>query len=549
MNMKELLQQMTVEEKIGQICVPILQKGEITPEIEKCIKEYGVGMIRFCPNAEFDNASVVVGEPNPYKTAAETADFTNRLQQLAQETKNKIPLIIAVDQEGGTRNDVNRDGAMAYASHMCFGVADDADLTYRVAKATAEEFAAMGINMVQAPIVDVFRYQGRNTMKAATFGEKEELVTRHAAAMQQGFRDGGIIAMIKHFPGYGSLATDAHKGTARITKTLEELEAEDLYPFHQLIGKGVDGIMVGHVIVECLDAQYPATLSKTLIQGFLREKLGFDGIVETDAMRMRAIQDNYGTGPASVLSVAAGNDLVLLRGNMEHFLEGYNALLNAAQSGELPMAVIDRAVARILRLKAEKGLFENPFADPERARQIVGCSEHRELLKELAQRSVSVLKKNVLPLAANGAERILAVSPIPQKLEATLDKEQCPEILVRAVQNRHTDTVTLLTQLEPSEEEINRAVELSENADIIVAGTCNAILYENQRKLVKALQNTGKAVIVVAMESPCDIDVLEGVEDYVCMYGCANDWAEAAADCVFGINDGNTRPPITLQSC
>lgn len=549
MNIETLLQHMTVEEKIGQICVPILQKGEITPEIEKCIKEYGVGMIRFCPNAEFDNASVVVGVPNPYKTAAETAEYTNQLQRLAQETKNKIPLIIAVDQEGGTRNDVNRDGAMAYASHMCFGVADDADLTYRVAKATAEEFAAMGINMVQAPIVDVFRYQGRNTMKAATFGEGEELVTRHADAMQKGFRDGGIIAMIKHFPGYGSLATDAHKGIARITKTLEELEAEDLYPFRKLMKDNVDGVMVGHVIVECLDKQYPATLSKTLIQGFLREKLGFDGIVETDAMRMRAIQDNYGTGPASVLAVAAGNDLVLLRGDMEHFMEGYNALLTAAQSGELPMEVIDSAVARILRLKDEKGLFENPFTDPERAQQLVGCFEHHALLDELAQKSVSVLKKKVLPLNPNGAERILAVSPIPQKLEAAMDKDQCPEILVRAVQTRHANTVALLTQLEPSEEEIKHAVELSANADIIVVGTCNAILYENQRKMVKSLQDTGKTVIVVAMESPCDIDVLDNVNDYVCMYGCAKDWAEAAADCIFGKNDGNTHPPITLKSC
>ena len=549
MEIQALLKQMTLEEKIGQICVPILQKGEITPEIAACIREYGVGMIRYCPNAEFDNASAVVGEPNPYLTAAGTAAFTSRLQELARETRNQIPLIIAVDQEGGTRNDVNRDGAMAYASHMCFGAADDPDLTYRVAKATAEEFAAMGINMVQAPIVDVFRYPGRRTMKAATFGESAEAVTLHARAMQRGFQDGGIIAMIKHFPGYGSLATDAHKGTARISKSLDALEREDLYPFRALMQEGVDGIMTGHVIVECLDRTYPATLSKTLIQGYLRDKLGYDGVIETDAMRMRAIQDNYGTGPAAVLAVAAGNDLVLLRGSMEHFLDGRSALLEAVRTGALPEETIDRAVARILRLKEEKGLFDNPFADPDRAGRIVGYAEHHALLRELAERSVSVLKRKAMPLDPDGAQRILAVSPIPQKLEAAMDKDQCPEILVRAVKARHAQTETLLTALEPAEAEIQRAVAMAANADAVVLGTCNAILYEGQRTLAKALQALGKPVIVVAMESPCDIDVLEQAEDYVCMYGCARDWAEAAADCVFGKNPGAGRLPVTLRNC
>ena len=277
--------------------------------------------------------------------------------------------------------------------------------------------------------------------------------------------------------------------------------------------------------------------------------MGFDGIIETDAMRMRAIQDNYGTGPAAVLAVAAGNDLVLLRGSIEHFLEGYHALTEAVLNGTLPISVIDSAVARILRLKAEKGLFQNPFADPDKASRLVGSSAHRELLRELAQRSVSVLKKKDLPLSLGEGERVLAISPIPQKLEATLDKEQCPEILVRAVRERHANTVTLLTQLQPSEAEIKRALELSAQADMIVAGTCNAILYENQRNLVKALQQTGKTVVVVAMESPCDIDVLENVENYVCMYGCAKDWAEEAADCIFGGNAGAARPPVTLQTC
>lgn len=547
-NVVNLLNKMTIEEKIGQMCVPILQKNEITPEIVQCISEFGVGMIRFCPNAEFDNASEVVGEPNPYQTAGQTAEFTNSLQKLAVQSRCGIPLIVAVDQEGGTRNDVNRNGAMAYGSHMCFGVADDTELTYRVAKATAEEFRAMGIHMIQAPIVDVFRYQGRCTMKAASFGEDPVMVAKHALAMQKGFQDGGVIAMIKHFPGYGSLETDAHKGTAVVHKKLEELEQEDFYPFYKLIAENADGIMTGHVIVSAVDDKFPATLSKRLIQTILRGKMGFEGIVETDAMRMRAIQDHYGTGKACVLAVEAGNDLVLLRGNRKHFLEGYDALIKAVHSGALPEAVIDQAVLRILRLKEKKGLFNQPFTQPEKAQKIVGSKEHRSLLRELAQRSVSVLKKKSIPLQLDEEKKLVVINPIPQKLEAALDEEQCPEMLAKAIKRHHKKTDYLLTQLEPMDEEIVQAKTLAEKAAVIIVGTCNAIIYDRQVALVKALQELGKPLIVVAMESPCDIDVLDNIQNYICMCGCAKDWADAVADCVFGTLNGAHPLPIRLKN-
>ena len=306
----KIISEMTIEEKVGQMCVPILQSDYITDDIKNQIQNYHVGVVRYCPSAEFDNASEVVGKPNKYFQPNEMAEFLNELQKLS-----KLPLIISVDQEGGCRSDINRCNAMVYASHMCFGVANDENLTYEVSKATAKEFRSMGINQIQSPICDVFRYPGRQTMKAATFGEDAELVSKHVVAMKRGFVDGGVLSMGKHFPGYGSIATDAHKGTAHVTKTVEELEKEDILPYVNLVGDGVDGIMIGHVIVDNIDNKYPATLSKTLIKGYLRDKIGFDGIVMTDAMRMKAIQDNYGTGYASVLAVLAGCNLVLLRGN------------------------------------------------------------------------------------------------------------------------------------------------------------------------------------------------------------------------------------------
>ncbi|MBQ4314972.1 MAG: glycoside hydrolase family 3 protein, partial [Lentisphaeria bacterium] len=411
MDIEKLLSSMTLEEKVGQMCVPILQKGELTEDIEKCITQYNVGMLRYCPNAEYDGNSELVGEPNYYYSPSGMAEFMNSIQQ-----KAKIPLFIAVDQEGSIRNDVNRAGAFAYSGHMSFGAAADYDLTYRVAYATGREFAAMGINLVQAPIVDVLTQSGRKTMKSASFGQDVEKVTQHALAMMKGFKDAGIASMAKHFPGYGSVATDAHKGLAEIVKSFEELDATDIAPMKTLFANGVDGVMTGHVLTHCVDDEYPATMSYKMITEYLRNKLGFDGLVETDAMRMPAIQNKYGTGEASVKAVLAGCDLVLLRGDIKHFEDGYFAILEAAKSGKISEDIINAAVRRILTKKNGIGLLDKPCVDPEAADLIVGCEEHKELADELAERSVTLLKGKDLPLA-KGAD-ILTVCAEPQKILA-----------------------------------------------------------------------------------------------------------------------------------
>ncbi len=538
----KILEEMTVEEKVGQMCVPILQSDKITDDIRRAIEEYKIGVIRYCPDAEFDNASVIVGKPNKYFQPDETARFINELQRMS-----KLPLIISVDQEGGTRSDINRCNAMVYASHMCFGVADDEQLTYEVTKATAEEFRSMGINQIQSPICDVFRYPGRQTMKAATFGENPEAVAKHVVAMKRGFNDGGVLSMGKHFPGYGSIATDAHKGTAHIVKDIPTLEKEDIVPFKKLIDDGVDGIMAGHVIVDEIDPVYPATLSETLATGYLRGKLGFDGIIMTDAMRMKAIQDNYGTGAASVLAIKAGCNLVLLRGDFNHFKEGYDAILEAVKNGEISEEIINNCVLRILKAKESAGLFENRFADPEVAKKTVGSKEHQELLFKLASKSISVLEEANLPLTANDGKKITVISTEPQKIAAAMDEKQCVDMLEKEIRAIHENTNGLMVKLDPDAEDIEKAVELAKDSDVIVLGMCSAIIFKNQVPLYEALEKLGKTLIVVAMESPYDIELIPNCKNYIATYGAARDWMKVTAMRIFGQTDVNAKAPITIN--
>ena len=442
---------MTLEEKVGQMCVPILQSDIITDDIKKCVQQYKVGMVRYCPSAEFDNASVVVGKPNRYFQPDESAAFLNELQLLSE-----LPLIISVDQEGG------------------------------------------------------------------------------------------VLSMGKHFPGYGSIATDAHKGTAHITKTVAELEQEDIVPFRALIDAGVDGIMMGHVITDAIDPVYPATLSKSLTTDYLRNKLGFNGIIMTDAMRMKAIQDNYGTGPASVLAIQAGCDLVLLRGDMNHFEEGYFAILEAARSGELSEDILNASVLRILKAKADIGLFENRYSDPRKATEIVGSKEHQELLFRLASKSISVLKEMDLPLVANDGKKIAVISVEPQKIAAAMDEKQCVDMLEKEIKAIHANTSGVVIPLDPEQKDIKMAVDAAKDADVIVLGMCSGIIFRTQQKLYDALNAIGKTLIVVAMESPCDIELIPDCRNYIMTYGVARDWMKVAAMRMFGLTTINAKPAITI---
>ncbi len=545
MNIEKIISQMTLEEKVGQICVPILQKDSITEDLKYYIEERHIGVLRYCPNAEFDNASVVVGKPNKYFSASEMAEFLNSVQKLSIDSTG-VPLFISVDQEGSIRNDINRAGAFAYSGHMAFGAAADTELTYEIAKATAKEFRSMGINHVQSPICDVLRYQGRKTMKASVFAEDQQMVTDHAFAMMKGLQDGGVSSMCKHFPGYGSLATDAHKGVAEITKDLETLEKEDLVPFMKLCTNGVNGIMIGHVITRCID-DVVATVSPKVVNGYLRGKIGFDGIIMTDAMRMHAIQDVYGTGSASVMAVQAGCDLVLLRGSREHFDEGYNAILSAAKDGTLAIEDIEASIRRVLKQKERVGVLDNPYADPKVAEKTVGCAEHKALSKKLAASSITTLKKKLIPLKDEG-QRVLAVSVEPQKIAAAMDDIQSVNMLPRAVGYDFKNTEELMLPLDPTEEQIVGCIEKAKNADLIVYGMCDAILYDGQVKLAEELNKLGKNVVVVAMDSPFDVELVPFFGDVVATYGVANDSMLAAMDVICGRKEGDAVSPVKIPN-
>lgn len=537
-------------QKVGQVCSPIFQASDLTEDIEEFIREYGIGFVRYCMNAFYDNHSRVVDRPNRYLTPQSNADLLNSLQQLSLEKGSGLPLVIGVDQEGGTRNDLNRYGALVFGSHMAFGCADDALLTEQCAYHTGLQMRALGINLVQAPITDVFSYEGRKTMKAASFGEDPQLVVRHATAMMQGYHRAGLAVMIKHFPGYGATAIDAHKGMAEVVKPLEALEQHDNVPIRALLQGGADAVMTGHVIVEAMDpARRPATVSPAMIRGYLREKLGFQGVVETDAMRMNAIQEKYGTGPASVMALQAGCDVLLLRGDAAHFLDGYRAVYDAVKSGKLAESLLDEALIRIDRLRRKINLYDKALVPAARAGEPFASPAARTCEQALADRSVLVLRDQggLLPLPGDMNGSLAVISPRPQKLDGANDPRQSECMLIDAVRERFPQAKAMSTGLEPGDEEIAAAESLCRECGYAIVGSINGVLFERQSKLVKACLAASSRVIVIAMESPYDLGLYPTANTCLATLGASRAAMDSAVRLMTGELHPSGKLPITLR--
>lgn len=211
------------------------------------------------------------------------------------------------------------------------------------------------------------------------------------------------------------------------------------------------------------------------------------------------------------------------------------------------MEDIDASIRRILKQKERVGILDNPYADPKVADATVGCSEHKALSKKLAANSITTLKKKIIPLKDNG-QKVLAISVEPQKIAAAMDEIQAVNMLPRAVGYDFKNTEELMLALEPTDAEIENCIEKAKGADLIVYGMCNAILYDSQVKLAEELNKLVKQVVVVAMDSPFDVELIPFFDDVVATYGVANDSMLAAMDVICGRKEGNAVPPVTIPN-
>ena len=349
----EMLADMTLEEKAAQMFMitpealtgtgQVLEAGDMTRE---AIDKYPVGgLIYFTQNLQ---------DPEQVRS------MTGNVQKFARE-RTGLPMLLSVDEEGGTITRFGGNLSFDYdssADMAGIGASGDPQQAYALGEKIGKFLGSLGFNMDNAPDADVLTNLENTVVKDRSFGSDCDTVSEMALAELEGLEDQGVKGLLKHFPGHGATTADTHEGYAYTDATLEEMKSNELVPFADGIEAGVDIIMVGHISCpQVTGNEEPASLSEKMITGVLREEMGFDGVVITDAMNMGAIAENYSPAEASVKAVLAGADMILMP---EDFQQAYTGVLNAVKSGKITQERIDASVTRIIGLKLEmSGYLEN----------------------------------------------------------------------------------------------------------------------------------------------------------------------------------------------
>jgi beta-N-acetylhexosaminidase len=274
--------------------------------------------------------------------------------------------VIAIDEEGGDVTRLAHLTGSPYPGNAALGAVDDVRLTRAVYRALGVDLAAVGINVDLAPSVDVNTAAGNPVIGTRAFGDRTDLVSRHAAAAVEGLQSAGVAACAKHFPGHGSTRDDTHHVLASVEGGLARVRERDLPPFAAAIAAGAAAIMPGHLLVAGLTEGLPATQSPAALGGLLRGELGFTGLIISDALEMRAVSGPDGIAGAAVRAVAAGVDLLCLGRDQdeEDYRAVRGALTAAVTGGELPVARLEDAAARVARFRAELAADALPGAGP-----------------------------------------------------------------------------------------------------------------------------------------------------------------------------------------
>ena len=366
-----MLQDMTLEEKVGQLfMVGVVSEVSCDPsrlfmmghhfdrgDIENLIRNYHVGGVIFF-----------------HGSIAKQADLTNMFQEMSE-----LPLLVGQDCEWGLG--MRLCDAMSFPKNMELGALADESLIYELGEEIGRQCRAIGVHVNFAPVVDINTNPNNPIIGVRAFGDNKEDVARKGKLFAAGLRSAGCVACAKHFPGHGDTDVDSHLDLPLITHAIDRLESEELYPFKKLVDAGVESIMSAHLSVPALDESgVPASVSRLIITDLLREKIGFKGLVFTDAMSMRGLSKMYEPREAALRSILAGNDILLCPLEVE---ESIDYLVEAVKSGLLSEHELDEHVMRILKIKEMLGLNEECFIETDELYERLHSRDAKDLIQRL----------------------------------------------------------------------------------------------------------------------------------------------------------------------
>ena len=334
--------ELTIQEKIGQMLIIGMDTNYITDRIKTMITKYKIG-------------GIILYRKN-FSTYQDMLKLIKELKELNKN--NKIPLFIAIDQEGGRVNRMPPEiknlpsASILVKSGGKEGIIKSSEITGELLKKS-------GVNLNFAPVLDIKRFQDGHALGDRCYGENKEDVTRYGIEVMKNLQRQGVVSVIKHFPGHGATKQDSHAFLPVIATKMEKLEKEDMYPFEQAIKSGADAILVGHLLIRNVTGIYPASLSRKFIYKYLRKKYRYNGVIITDDLKMKAIKMLYGAEAAVKKAFEAGNDIIVFRFNKDEEKKSIENIINLVKKGKIKESRIDKSVKRIVKLKEKYNLSDD----------------------------------------------------------------------------------------------------------------------------------------------------------------------------------------------
>lgn len=539
---EETLGSLSLREKVGQLLMPGTGGNYVavdSPEFDRLaewVEDLGIGGI-----------SLSIGLPHSY------AAKLNALQGRAH-----IPLLVSSNMEAGPGERIAgsyslphllaQGGGTRFPPVMALGAAGSDSLAFEMGRVTGTEARAVGVHLTFSPTLDVNSNPANPIINTRSFGEDPERVARLGTAFIRGARSAGLLATAKHFPGHGDTETDSHIDLPIITADRARMDRVELRPFRAAVEAGVDAIMTAHIAVvgvEGPDAP-PATLSPYFLTRVLREEMGFEGLVITDAMEMGAITKRYGDVEALLLAIEAGADVLLKPLDVRRAVEG---IVAAVERGRIPESRIDASVRRILITKAKAGLHCGAWVDLAEVDARVGGRAHVSVAEAVARRSLTLVRdeRELVPFGGRAA-RVLSVtySALADRIsgrefDRVLAEGGRPVIRARVDDRTPREEWAALHARADSVDLVVASAYVSplESAGSVEAGVGFA-------RFVSDLTARGKPVVVVSFGSPYLLSSFPAAPTYLLAWGGTEESQRAAALALLGRIPVSGRLPIAL---
>ena len=528
---EEQLQGMSLPEKVGQMIIAQIEPHDITPQD----KEYQL-LSRLVQEGKVGGIMLLKGD------ALTAATSINHFQSIAPH-----PLLISSDMERGVA--MRLSGATEFPPNMAVAATQDPELAEEMAEAIAEEATMIGMQQNYAPTVDLNINPLNPVINTRSFGDSVPQTIAMSNAIIKGLQSNGIMATAKHFPGHGDVSVDSHFLLPVLQADRKQLDTYELQPFRAAIERGVISVMVGHLAVPKLTGNMePASLSKLMVTDLLRKELGFQGLIITDALNMKALYNGQNVAEISVKAVQAGNDLLLFSPDAELT---HSAVVKAVEEGKIPMEQIDNSVRRILQAKGWLEMEKRKAADLKQVKREVSPPTHQHLARRIASRAITLVSdtNHLLPLKpSKGIVNII----VQDKINNETGKEY-----IRQLDKFYTVTHI---RINPGTDSLTyaNATELSKTAKAVIVTSYSQSLSSSgalklsaqQQQFIHSLVGIvpkESPLILLSLGTPYIINYFPEISSYLCTYSPTEDCEELAVEVLRGALKPRGVLPVSLQ--